>query len=99
MAKNFGLAIHGGAGTIRPQEMSSVKEKQYKEALEEAIQAGYDTLHHQGTAWMQLKKQYAFWKIALCLMLVVVLYSPQMRGTKWMPRSWMARHLKQELYH
>lgn len=56
MAKNFGIAIHGGAGTIRPQEMSSVKEKQYKEALEEAIQAGYDILHHQGTAMDAIEK-------------------------------------------
>jgi beta-aspartyl-peptidase (threonine type) len=41
---NFGIAIHGGAGTILKSEMTPKKENNYKAALDKALQAGYDCL-------------------------------------------------------
>ncbi|MFT6322117.1 MAG: beta-aspartyl-peptidase (threonine type), partial [Granulosicoccus sp.] len=41
---NFGIAIHGGAGTILKSEMTTEKENNYKAALDKALQAGYDCL-------------------------------------------------------
>lgn len=40
----FVLVIHGGAGTILKSQMTPEKEKRYREALELALQKGYDTL-------------------------------------------------------
>lgn len=40
----FVLVIHGGAGTILKSQMTPEKEKRYREALEMALQKGYDTL-------------------------------------------------------
>ncbi len=47
---NFGIAIHGGAGTILKSEMTPEKENNYKAALEKALQAGYDCLENGKTA-------------------------------------------------
>jgi beta-aspartyl-peptidase (threonine type) len=44
------IVIHGGAGTILRTEMSAEKEQQYKEALQEALDAGYTVLENNGTA-------------------------------------------------
>ena len=44
------LALHGGAGTILRAEMSAEEEARYTTALQEALQAGYQHLAHQGTA-------------------------------------------------
>ena len=41
---NFALAIHGGAGTILKKQMTSEKEAAYKKALQDALQAGLNTL-------------------------------------------------------
>ncbi|MBA3663226.1 MAG: isoaspartyl peptidase/L-asparaginase [Bacteroidetes bacterium] len=48
--KNFAIVVHGGAGTILKKNMSDELEKAYKEKLEEAMQAGYDTLSRGGTS-------------------------------------------------
>ena len=42
--KNFGIAIHGGAGTILKASMTYEKEIAYKSALQNALDAGYDLL-------------------------------------------------------
>jgi L-asparaginase / beta-aspartyl-peptidase len=44
------LVIHGGAGTILPQHITPEKEKAYKDALTQALQAGYAILNAGGTA-------------------------------------------------
>lgn len=44
------IAIHGGAGTILKQQMTSVMEAAYKGALEKALQKGYSLLGKGGTA-------------------------------------------------
>lgn len=44
------LVIHGGAGTILKKNMTPEKEKAYREKMEEALRAGYDTLLKGGTA-------------------------------------------------
>lgn len=46
----IGIAIHGGAGTILKSEMTSQKELNYKEALNNALHKGYDVLEHGGTS-------------------------------------------------
>lgn len=43
-SKQFVLVIHGGAGTILKSQMTPEKEKRYREALDMALQKGYDTL-------------------------------------------------------
>lgn len=48
--QKFSIAIHGGAGTILRSEMSVEKETAYKEALQEALDAGYSVLEKGGTA-------------------------------------------------
>ncbi|GAB4396777.1 MAG: isoaspartyl peptidase/L-asparaginase [Microscillaceae bacterium] len=44
------LAIHGGAGTILKENMSPALEKQYRDKLAEALQAGYKVLKAGGTS-------------------------------------------------
>ena len=44
------LVIHGGAGTITRQNMSPEKEKAYRQALNQALQAGFAVLHQGGTS-------------------------------------------------
>ncbi len=48
--QKISIAIHGGAGTILRSEMSEEKEVAYKEALQEALDAGYTVLEKGGTA-------------------------------------------------
>ncbi len=49
-AKNFGIVIHGGAGTILKENMSDSLETAYKYKLKEAISAGYEILKNGGTS-------------------------------------------------
>ncbi|HLW32279.1 MAG TPA: isoaspartyl peptidase/L-asparaginase [Aequorivita sp.] len=49
-AENFGIVIHGGAGTILKENMSDSLEKAYREKLKEAISAGYEILENGGTS-------------------------------------------------
>jgi L-asparaginase / beta-aspartyl-peptidase len=44
----FGIAIHGGAGTLPRAEMSGAAELEYRAALSEAIDAGYAVLRGGG---------------------------------------------------
>ncbi len=48
--KKFGIAVHGGAGTISRSELTEEKEKAYREGLEEAIAAGYAVLEKNGSS-------------------------------------------------
>jgi len=47
---NFGIVIHGGAGTITRENMSDSMELAYKTKLEEAIRVGHEILANGGTA-------------------------------------------------
>lgn len=47
---NFGIVIHGGAGTILKKNMSDSLEKAYKETLEKAIRKGHEILAQGGPA-------------------------------------------------
>lgn len=47
---NFGIVIHGGAGTILREHMSDSMEAAYKAKLEEAIRVGHEILANGGTA-------------------------------------------------
>jgi len=44
------IAIHGGAGTILKSQMTAEKEKEYKDGLLAALQAGYEILENGGTS-------------------------------------------------
>jgi beta-aspartyl-peptidase (threonine type) len=46
--KKYGLAIHGGAGTILRENLSEEEEKAYREKLQEALDAGYAVLEKGG---------------------------------------------------
>jgi len=47
---NFTIAIHGGAGTILKKSLTEEKEKAYKSALQDALDAGYAILAAGGKA-------------------------------------------------
>lgn len=46
----FSLAIHGGAGTITKNQLTTELEKNYLNALDEALNAGYSILEKKGSA-------------------------------------------------
>ena len=48
--QNFGIVIHGGAGTILKENMSDSLEQAYEAKLEEAIKTGHEILANGGTA-------------------------------------------------
>lgn len=48
--RKYALALHGGAGTILPDSMTTEKEKAYRDALNEALEAGWKVLESGGTA-------------------------------------------------
>ena len=48
--KIFGLAIHGGAGTLPRAEMSEERERKYRAGLAAALDAGYAVLQAHGTS-------------------------------------------------
>jgi beta-aspartyl-peptidase (threonine type) len=50
MIQPFAIAIHGGAGTLVRGMMTAEKERAYKEALNNAMQKGFDILEGGGTA-------------------------------------------------
>ena len=43
-----GIAIHGGAGTLDPDDMDAEREAEYHAALEEALEAGHEVLAEGG---------------------------------------------------
>lgn len=53
---NFGIVIHGGAGTILKENMTPELEKAYKEILEKAIKIGYKILKDGGTSLDAVEK-------------------------------------------
>lgn len=48
--ENFGIVIHGGAGTILKKNMSDSIEAAYNDKLEEAIRTGHEILKRGGTS-------------------------------------------------
>src|SRR5690606_40282132 len=50
MNKKYSIAIHGGAGTLVKGLMTPEKEEQYKAALEDALESGYEILEKGGSA-------------------------------------------------
>ena len=47
---DFAIAIHGGAGTLKRESMSSETEAEYRAILLEALQKGYDVLENGGSS-------------------------------------------------
>lgn len=47
---NFGIVIHGGAGTILKENMTDSLEAEYKAVLEEAVRIGHEILANGGTS-------------------------------------------------
>ena len=54
--KKFGLALHGGAGTLVRGMMTADKEKEYRAALEEALHIGYRILEIGGSALLAVEE-------------------------------------------
>ncbi|MTI29371.1 isoaspartyl peptidase/L-asparaginase family protein, partial [Xanthovirga aplysinae] len=52
----FALVIHGGAGTIKKENMTKELEKAYREKLTEALQTGYDILKRGGSSEEAVQK-------------------------------------------
>ena len=52
----FGLAIHGGAGTILKKNMTPEKEAAYRAKLQEALEAGYNILQSGGSSLDAIEK-------------------------------------------
>ena len=48
--ENFGIVIHGGAGTILKENMNDSLEAAYKDKLKEAISAGHEILKNGGSS-------------------------------------------------
>lgn len=48
--ENFGIVIHGGAGSILKENMTDSIEAEYKAVLEEAIRVGHEILANGGTS-------------------------------------------------
>ena len=48
--ERWGMVIHGGAGTIRRQDLSPEREAAYRAALERALRAGHAVLQRGGTS-------------------------------------------------
>ena len=57
---NFGIVIHGGAGTMLKENMSDEKEKQYLIALETAIKIGYSIIKDGGSSQLAVEKTINF---------------------------------------
>jgi beta-aspartyl-peptidase (threonine type) len=53
--KRFTLAIHGGAGTIVPEDMTPDLETAYQQSLKDALYAGYAVLEEGGSAVNAIK--------------------------------------------
>lgn len=50
MERHFGLALHGGAGTLPRAELSKELEQRYRAGLARALAAGYDVLEAGGSS-------------------------------------------------
>jgi L-asparaginase / beta-aspartyl-peptidase len=46
----FGLALHGGAGSLPRADLSAAREQLYRDGLEQALMAGYAVLEDGGTS-------------------------------------------------
>src|ERR1700737_1653662 len=46
----FGIALHGGAGTLPRSEMNAEQEECYRSGLERALSAGYSVLEGGGAS-------------------------------------------------
>lgn len=53
---NFGIVIHGGAGTVLKKNMTPEMEKAYNDILEKAIRTGYDILKEGGSSMDAVEK-------------------------------------------
>jgi L-asparaginase / beta-aspartyl-peptidase len=46
----FGIAVHGGAGTIPKEDMTPAREQAYRQGLEDALRRGHTVLKNGGTS-------------------------------------------------
>ncbi len=49
-SKHFAIAVHGGAGTIERGQMTPEREKEFRDALEQAVRAGAAVLERDGSS-------------------------------------------------
>jgi beta-aspartyl-peptidase (threonine type) len=48
--KDFGLVVHGGAGTIERSKMTLEREREHRAGIERALSVGYEILKHGGSS-------------------------------------------------
>lgn len=49
-AQNYGIVVHGGAGSIQPERYNEAQEQAYLNALDTAVTMGYDIIEAGGSA-------------------------------------------------
>ena len=54
--QQFALVIHGGAGTIKKENMTPEQEEAYRQKLQEALETGYKILENGGTSLDAVQK-------------------------------------------
>ncbi|MFL2639610.1 MAG: isoaspartyl peptidase/L-asparaginase family protein [Flavobacteriaceae bacterium] len=57
---NFGIVIHGGAGTILKKNMTDEMEKMYLKQLEQAVKTGYEIIKNNGEGKEAVEKTINF---------------------------------------
>ena len=64
----FGIVIHGGAGTILRTDMTLEMDTAYRQLLQEAVTTGHAILASGGSSTEAVEKQFISWRIHPSLM-------------------------------
>lgn len=83
MSNNFGIVIHGGAGTILKKNLTPEMEKEYTKVLNEALDKGYAILEKGGSALDAVTEAVKIMEDCRSLMPAKVRSSPTMAKMKW----------------
>jgi len=94
--KMFGLAIHGGAGTLPRADMSSERESTYRSGLAAALDAGFAVLRAGGASLDAVTRAVVVLEDNPLFNAGADRSSLWTATTNWMPRSWTAALLRPE---
>ena len=91
----FGMAIHGGAGTLPRAEMSGEAERRYRAGLEARRSMRVTRCCKTAApAWMRSPAPWCCSRTIRCSMPAAARCSPSTAATNWTPRSWMGGNLR-----
>ena len=88
------LVIHGGAGTITKDTITPEQEKEYKEKLTEALNAGYAVLNSGGTSIEAVQKSINVMEDSPLFNAGKGAVLPTMVVMNLMPLLWMVKPVK-----